>query len=68
MHSQSHSDRQQEIQSHDTEIGAFLRACALDGPRKVVLQATTLLSKWNYNAPDGTTHHHNAEDVCYFYQ
>ncbi|KAL1970255.1 hypothetical protein VTN77DRAFT_5415 [Rasamsonia byssochlamydoides] len=53
IHRQSHSDRQREIRSGDTEIGAFLNACAPDGPRKVVLQATTLLSQWKGNAPDG---------------
>lgn len=60
MHRQSHSDRQQEIQTHGTEIGDFLNACAPDGPKKVILQAATLLSNWNENAFNGTTHNHNS--------
>ncbi|KAH8695129.1 tetratricopeptide repeat protein [Talaromyces proteolyticus] len=53
IHCQSHSDRQREIRSSDSEIGAFLKSCPLEGPRKSVLKASTLLSQWREFGPDG---------------
>lgn len=47
LHTRSHSERQREIQDPNTEIGAFLKASALEGPRRAILQASTLLSHWD---------------------
>ncbi|EED19268.1 tetratricopeptide repeat protein [Talaromyces stipitatus ATCC 10500] len=47
LHTHTHSDRQREIQNPETEIGAFLKANAPEGPRKAVLRASTLLSHWS---------------------
>lgn len=53
IHRTSHSDRQREIRDPSTEIGAFIQSCPSAGPRKSVLQASTLLSQWRDFGSDG---------------